>query len=97
MTDDLRTLEILVAVDVIAVVMRDHHVADGPVGHLSDSGDERAGVHRRRERVDDQDALIADDETRVGDAGVVPAGPAGLNERVDVRRDFLDLRLPGWR
>jgi len=97
MTHDLGALEILIAVDVIAMMMREHHMADGPVGHLPDGGNQRAGVHGGRQRVDDQDALIADDKTGVSDAGVVPAGPTGLNECIGAGRHLFDLGLPRWR
>lgn len=48
MRDNLRAREVLIAVDVVAVVMRIDDVAEGLVAHLSNRGNEVLRMHWRR-------------------------------------------------
>ncbi len=75
MRDDLGTGKKLVAVDVIAVMVRVDHVAKRLVRHLR-MASTNAFAHRRGGRVDDHQPLVADDDTGVGDADAVAARAA---------------------
>ena len=69
------------------VIMRQHHVFDRLVGHLGDPLDDLPGHRRRRLRVDDDDAVIADDHPAIG----VALGGEGVEVAADLGEGDLLL------
>ncbi|MNT10149.1 hypothetical protein D3C72_1449640 [compost metagenome] len=64
-------LEDLQAIDVVSVVMRQQHRADGFVRDLPDFLHQRLGQCGRAQRIDHHHAVLRDDETSIGDEVLV--------------------------
>ena len=76
------------------VIVRQHHVLDGLVGDLGDPLDDLPGHGRRRLRVDDDDAVVADDHAAVG----VALGGEGVEVAADLGEgDLLLGSCRRWR
>ena len=76
------------------MIVRQHHVFDGLVGDLGDALDHLPGHRRRRLRVDDDDAVVADDDTAVG----IALGGEGIKTAADLaERDLLLGHVSGGR
>ena len=69
------------------VIVREHHVLDGLVGDLPHAVDDELGHHRRRLRVDDDDAVVADDHAAVG----IALGREGVEVAADLGEGDLLL------
>ena len=95
MTNDLGSIEVLVSVDMVAVMVGIDHVTVRFVGDDTDRLNERVCVHRRRQGVDDHHIFVADDHAGIRDGGVVPAQTARLDIRVDIWRNLPQFALPG--
>ena len=69
------------------VVVREHDVLDRLVGDLAHAVDDQLGHHRRRLRVDDDDAVVADDHAAVG----IALGREGVEVAADLGEGDLLL------
>jgi len=75
MAEDLDArVEELVAVDVVAVVVREDQPAERLAGGLLRRGDETARRNGPLQRIDGDQMIAADDDARVGDARGGQAG-----------------------
>ena len=91
------SLEVLITVDVIAVMMRIDHMAKRLIGDPADRGDQRPRMDGACQRIDHHHALVSDEDPGGGDAGVVSSHTAGLDVCVGVWGDLAKLCFPGRR
>ena len=92
--------ERLQAVDVVGMIMAQHHVADFLVGDFADFLQQRPAEARRAQRIEHHDAVGRHDKSGVGGiAFILLAGNAGIARRVPDRlaRHLIDLQRDGQR
>ena len=85
----------LVAAGVIEMIVGVDDVADRPGRQPADLGDERLGRVEREEAVDHQDAVVADDEARVGPRLVLRPVDRGVDAGTDLFEDERKRRRRG--
>jgi hypothetical protein len=95
MADDFNRRKKLIAIHVIAVMVRVDQATEGLVaGCLAGRGEKGLGMERRSVRVDGQQVVFADDEAAVRDALVCLAWTAALDVREHVGSELPELGFP---
>src|SRR5579871_2178174 len=92
--DDLDRSPQVIAVGVVAMMMRMNDSGDGLACRTQHRSAQLLGVDRRSQAVDQHAVVGADDQSGIGQAGIIDTRTALADEGIDVRGDLPKLRSP---